>query len=114
MRAFKTLKQLFNSCEQLTAQNLINGRAYIKGLGWSDFEIENRDKHIAAALSVLGGRNNNAIQEKVRARKTQHWGLNRIVLECYPAVANGRPFWSYCAGQDYAGELASIKKDLIR
>ena len=94
--------------EQITAQQVINKRLYINGLGWQsvDFSDEFSGWFIDEVGDLLGGRaaTRHSVKLSLKYCKPQHWGLNRIFLE-----DRG---WVYCAGQDYTSELNTIRKAL--
>jgi hypothetical protein len=111
---FNNLDELFNNAgQQVTAQQLINKRMYLNGIGWADIELTTELKELICnqIAETLGGRNATKISVKnsLMYGTPQHWGLNRVLLEKYderPAV------FKYCAGQDYTAETNAIRKFL--
>ena len=112
---FTTIQQIYEATKgsQLTGQQLINRRANING-EWQDFEVseELSEEINNKIVEVLGGqqRTKRTIKNVLNYSKPQHWGLNRIHIEKY---GNSPIKFSYCAGQDYPGELQTIRKYLI-
>ncbi len=107
---FDTLKEVLSATDhQVNARELLNGRMYLNGLGWSDIELSPKLKEqVASDVSeLLGGRSNTKAQvmRTLLHRRPQHWGLGRVILENY----SGTPFLSYCAGQDYSWETNQIR-----
>ena len=99
--------------QQVTAQQLINGRMYLKDKGWTDVEIshELRAKLATDISDKLGGRYTTREQVKntILWGRPQHWGLQRVFLEKY---GEGQPFITYCAGQDHVLECNAIRTAL--
>jgi hypothetical protein len=114
MKKFTTLQELFEATKgsQLSAQQLINRRAFING-EWSDFEVSDElsDEITEKILEVLGGQSRTRINMRYTLRRAtpQHWGLARIFIEKY---GDSSIRFSYCAGQDYPAELQQIRKFL--
>lgn len=107
---FESLNEVLAATDhQITAQELLNGRMYLNGSGWTDIELSNTLKEQVAneVSELLGGRNNTKAQVKraLLHRRPQHWGLERVILEKY----GKEPFLSYCAGQDYTWETNNIR-----
>lgn len=103
---------LENSINQVSAQNLIDGRLNLKNKGWSDICLT-PDLRVLLAEKVsalLGGRSvtRRNVEICLIQGRPQHWGLGRIYLEKY----ENDIFFSYCAGQDYPAETARIRKYL--
>lgn len=111
---FKTLIELYKATagHQLTAQEIINGRTKTIEQGWTPFDMtdELREECFRMIVNTLGGQTKTkaSILNKLRYSKPQHWGLSRTVLEKH----EGRPFFSYIAGQDCTYEKNEIRKVL--
>jgi hypothetical protein len=100
---------LFAVDKQLTAQEIINGRAYFKNVGWTNFEFHDKDKVFKMIAECLGGhqKTKNCIEWNLY-KKPQHWGLTRIFFE----IRNNKICCSYCAGQCYTTETQIIRNYL--
>jgi hypothetical protein len=113
-RTFNTLEEIFEATKgsQFTAQQFINRRANIDGV-WQDFEVSNdlRLKISNEIADLYGGhlKTRFAVEFSLNSCRPQHWGLSRTILEKY---GDSPARFSYCAGQDYTSELASIRKAL--
>lgn len=112
---FSTLEEVFNAAsEQITIQELLNGRIYLISKGWSTITITRELRNYIAQniAEKLGGRGNtpevikNALQ---RQHPPQHWGLSRFVIEKY---GDTKPCIVYIAGQDSTWEYREIRKYL--
>lgn len=113
-KVFNTLTDLLNNTDQqITGQQLINRRVYLKGEGWANIEFtdELREQICNDIAETLGGRNatKQSIKNTLRYGTPQHWGLSRILLSQY---GNGTPRLKYCAGQDYRAETKAIRNYL--
>ena len=114
MKTFKTLEQIkrFES-QQVTIQDLLNGRMYLRNKGWSDVRLtdELKERICLETAGLLGGvyKTKKRVFNTLLNDKPQHWGLDRIFIRQYkkePAVL------TYCAGQDYPTELNQIRTAL--
>ena len=112
---FETLDQL-KAAEsgQITAQQILNGRAHVNG-HWQDIEIsdELRTEVINAVVALVGGRGDTpaTVRRTLRRERPQHWALDRFFVEKYgdkPAKL------SYCAGQDQTQEMRLLRDYLKR
>ena len=112
---FETLDQL-KAAEsgQLTAQQILNGRAHVNG-HWQDMEIsdELRTEVINAIATTVGGRGDtpDTVRRTLRIERPQHWALDRFFVEKYgdkPAKLR------YCAGQDQTYEMKCLRDYLRR
>lgn len=115
-QVFENLTELLNYSQgQITAQQLINKRIYLKSQGWTSIELSDElmENIISQIVETLGGRNStkSSIKNVLRYSKPQHWGLNRILLEQYD---NSEPCFKYCAGQDYTWETNTIRRFLSK
>ncbi len=114
MKTINSLQQAYDLCKghQVTAQELINGRAYINGEGWQDIELDSDFKsQLADLLSELYGghsKTKNAVYNTLKYGTPQHWGLSRTFIEDYGTGAQIK----YCAGQDYIWECNAIRTAL--
>lgn len=114
MKTIKSLEQAYKLAEQqVTAQDLLNGRMYVKGEGWSSVKLdaEFREKLIQTLSGLFGGhtKTKKAILWTLTYDKPQHWGLGRVVVEKY---GDKPAFLSYIAGQDATFEYGLIRKYL--
>jgi hypothetical protein len=117
MKTLKNLKQVFESAgSQVTAQELLNGRLYLKNKGWSSVKIsdELKESIISSIVETAGGRENTKVRmyAKLRNSKPQHWAIARFLLSRYDSVRNGEPYFSYCAGQDQTWEMKQLRNFL--
>ena len=112
---FETLDQL-KAAEsgQITAQEILNGRAHVNG-HWQDIEIsdELRTEVINAVVALVGGRGDTpaTVRRTLIRERTQHWALARIFIGKYgdkPACLY------YCAGQDQTYEMKCLRDYLRR
>lgn len=113
MKTFNTYQELIEATgNQLTAQQVINKRVYIKADNWQavEFTPEFMDHFNKDILNVIGGHQ----QTRARLRsvleysKPQHWALARIILNDYGQGAR----FTYCAGQDHPAELQQLRNYL--
>lgn len=108
---FDTLEEILNATDhQINAQELLNERMYLNGMGWTDVELspELKERIVFEIADLLGGRYSTR-QDVIRSLKRnhpQHWGLERILVEKY---GDSAPVLSYCAGQDYTWETNKIR-----
>lgn len=114
MKTFKNLKEVFAAADhQVTAQELLNERLYLKGKGWSNIKIspELRETIISTIVETAGGHEKTKIKmySKMRNSKPQHWAISRFLLSSYEKVRNGEPYFSYCAGQDQTWEMKALR-----
>lgn len=96
---------------QLTAQKILNGRAYGPD-GWEDFQIDSelRVKICLDLTNAIGGRKQNLINARLYYSNTlSHWALDRLILN---KRSDNTYYWSYCAGQDYPRELGELRRYL--
>jgi hypothetical protein len=113
-KLFSNLNDLLNCVDyQLTAQQLINKRVYLKGEGWSNIELttELKDYICSQIVEILGGRQatKQSIKNTLLYSTPQHWGLDRIHVDRY---SDNFIKISYCAGQDHTLETNTIRKFL--
>jgi hypothetical protein len=123
MKTFKNLNQLFDACDphQVTAQEVLNGRLYLKNKGWSNVKIsdELRESVISTIAESCGGRQQTKIRtySSLRFERPQHWAIARFLLQRYdhtPEAKERGAFFSYCAGQDQVWEMRELRKHLAR
>ncbi len=117
MKTLKNLKEVFAAADQqVTAQDLLNGRLYLKGKGWSEVKLSDELKEtvISSIVETAGGREQTKVRmyAKMRNARPQHWAIARFLLSSYKTVRNGDPYFSYCAGQDQQWEMKELRKHL--
>lgn len=112
MEIISTLKQVWDlSDNQVTAQELLNGRLYLKGEGWTSVLLTNdfRNEIAENIAERLGGRQNTKNQVarvlKRNPHVPQHWGLSRFILQ----QVGERFYIGYVAGQDQQWESNEIR-----
>ena len=103
-----TLKTAIKNTTQLTAEQVINGRFYHSKKGWVSLTLTDKETALQMIADCLGGRKRAKIESVLNWGKPQHWGLRRIFFKIY----EDKIYCSYCAGQDYPGELNQIRKYL--
>lgn len=113
-KLFSNLNDLLNCVDyQLTAQQLINKRVYLKGEGWVNIELsaELKDFICSEIAETLGGRQTTkqSIKNTLLYSTPQHWGLDRIHVDRYN---DNFIKISYCAGQEHKLETNIIRKFL--
>ena len=112
---FETLEQL-KAAEtgQITAQEILNGRAHVN-CHWQDIEIsdELRTEVINAIVAMVGGRGDtpNTVRYRLKRERPQHWALERIFIQKY-GEKPARLY--YCAGQDQTYEMKCLRDYLRR
>jgi len=98
--------------QQVTAQNLLNGRMYLKSTGFTKVNLteEFRSEIIELIVEGLGGQSKakQEVRTALKFRAPQHWGLERFLLSGY----NKSYKLSYCAGQNQPYECSAIRKYL--
>lgn len=99
---YKTIK---NACKkanrgEISLNNLISGRFDHVKKGWTLLRVD--DIELEKLLDVIGGRKRDLIRQRIF-----NCGTYRIFDRLTYHIKYG---WSYCAGQDYPGELATIRK----
>ena len=110
MKTFKTLHEIKElESQQVNIQDLLNGRMYIKGKGWSDIQLSSELKQdiCGKVAKLLGGINvtKNKVFHNLMTERKQHWGLSRMFIETPERI-------TYCAGQDYPYEMNQIRTAL--
>lgn len=113
MKTYNTLDELYSDAgSQITAQELINGRCYLKDVGYTDIDLSDElfDFICTDISERLGGRSNTKenVRFALKFRKPQHWGLCRFILQKY----SGKAFLGYVAGQDQVWESREIRNKL--
>lgn len=105
-----TKQNVSDKVVQFNLENLNHKRASINGLGWTDIAIDESFKaeSLQQIVDIIGGRD--ATKAKVLRNlsnnKVNGWFLQRFIY--MPKYDR----WSYCAGQDYPSEIASIRRKL--
>ncbi len=91
---------------EVSLSNIHSQRLYTAN-GWNNWEYRLTDSDIDALSTLLGGhyRTQNTVANKLRSLYSipSHWSFNRITF-CKHSKR-----WSYTAGQDYPGELQTIR-----
>lgn len=110
MRTIKTLNQAFKAVKnQVTAQQLLNGRINTTSKGWEAVKIteELKETIVKQIVDILGGhtKTQNRIENALKFKNVQHWALKRMIVEDHGSGAVIR----YCAGQDYTAEMQQIR-----
>ena len=112
---FETLDQL-KAAEsgQITAQEILNGRAHVNGQ-WQSIEMSDdlRAEVIEAIVTLVGGRGDtpNRVRRCLSIERPRHWALDRFFIHKYgdkPAKL------SYCDGQDQKQEMRLLRDYLKR
>lgn len=103
---YRTLRGLLRQTDDLNLYGILSGRLYLRGRGWCNVRISDalRSELFAKWAGVIYSRPND------NARNIQYLQprgiLRRLMID-----KTGRA--SYCAGQDYTGEIRTIQ-GLIR
>ena len=110
MRKFNTLQEIYDAADgQVTFQEVNNGRLHLKKGGWSEIEISEEllDTLRLRVADIFGGHapTKSRVYNALKWRSPQHWGLQRMLLQCYSKGA----YFSYCAGQDQQWESNVIR-----
>ena len=117
MKTFKSYDQLWNRYVenksfkgQLTARKILDGRAYGPD-GWENFEMtsELSASVVYDIADTIGGRKKDLVRNRLHYWKVTHWALDRLILN---KRSDNTYYWSYCAGQDYPGELGELRRYL--
>ncbi len=119
MKTFKNLNEVFKAADsQVTAQELLNGRLYLKGKGWTKVKLspELKKEVIDKIIETAGGfeKTKNKMLRSFEYSTPQHWAIARFLLSSYEHVRNGDAFFSYCAGQDQQWEMKELRKFLAK
>ena|SRR5690606_11776079 len=105
-----TKQNVSDKVTQFNLENLNHNRASINGIGWTDITIDETFKaeSLQQIADIIGGRE--ATKAKVLHTLSNStvngWFMQRFIY--VPKYDR----WSYCAGQDYVGEIASIRRKL--
>ena len=95
---------------QFNLENLNHNRASINGIGWTDIVVDETFKaeSLRKIVDIIGGRE--ATKAKVlhnlTSNKVNGWFMQRFIY------MPKHDIWTYCAGQDYVGEITSIRRKL--
>ncbi len=105
------LKELIKD-NQTSIYNVLNNRAYIKGIGHTKvmFSKEIKDILFKLTVDVIGGRNSQKVRRFLANGEYKHFALERMFIESY----NGNISVNYCAGQDYTAELSDLRKFIYK
>lgn len=105
-----TKQNVSDKVGQFNLENLNHNRAIIIGIGWSDITTDENFKteSLQKIADIIGGRA--ATKEKVLRTLTNNkvsgWFMQRFIY------MPDHDIWCYTAGQDYVGEMASIRRKL--
>lgn len=95
---------------QFNLENLTHNRASITGIGWTDIIIDETFKaeSLQQIVDIIGGREATKVKvlRNLTNNKVNGWFMQRFIY--MPKYDR----WSYCAGQDYDNEIASIRRKL--
>lgn len=98
---------------QTSAQELLNGRMYLKTTGWTEVKLtdEFRRQLCDMLTHQIGGihRTKEIVERCLLFRSPQHWALGRFFLSKYNK--SGARI-SYCAGQDATWEMRELRNYL--
>jgi len=99
---------------QITAQQLLNERMYLKTTGWSKIQLSTdfRDELInTITFEIVGGRahTKERVYNRLKFENPQHWALDRIFVSKYK---NNPARLYYCAGQDATYEIKQLREYL--
>lgn len=115
---YKTLGGLLNQTENqiVTLENVLDGTILLRGRGWCKFELsfEAKEEFAQMCAHTLGGR----ISTRERITRiityyshiTKSFGIYRNLWAQKNTYHKGKIEVTYCAGQDYVGECALIRK----
>lgn len=96
--------------EQFNLENLNHNRASIVGIGWSDITTDEnfKSESLQKIADIIGGRaaTKAKILRTLTNNKVSGWFMQRFIY------MPDRDIWCYTAGQDYVGEMASIRRKL--
>ena len=99
---------------QTSAQDLLNGRMYLKTTGWSKVNLTDdfRRQLCDMLTRQIGGihRTKEIVERCLLFRSPQHWALKRFYLTKYGKEAK----ISYYAGQDHVSEIRELRNYLIK
>lgn len=105
-------KNATKKVSQFNLDHLNHHRAPIIGKGWADVKIDPDflEWSINETVKIIGG--NEATKEKIKFilknTPVNHWSLQKFIFSNYESGAR----WSYCAGQDYTGDICTIRNFL--
>lgn len=98
---------------QTSAQNLLNGRMYLKTTGWSKVKLteEFRNELIEMLVEQIGGHERTKIDVRISLKfeSPQHWALDRFFVSKYK---KSDATISYCAGQCHTSEMRELRNKL--
>lgn len=105
-----TKTNVSDKVKQFNLENLNHNRASINGIGWTDIAIDESFKaeSLQKIADIIGGRKATKVKvlRNLTNNKVNGWFMQRFIY----MPKYGR--WSYCAGQDYVSEIASIRRKL--
>lgn len=101
------------SGSQVSAQQLLNGRMYLKTSGWSKVKLtdEFRNELIDILVDQIGGheRTKRDVRISLKFENPQHWALDRFFVSKY---LKSDATISYCAGQCHTSEMSDLRNKL--
>lgn len=105
-----TKKNVSDNVVQFNLEHLNHNRANINGIGWTDIVVDESFKaeSLQQIADIIGGRA--ATKEKV-LRNLSNNKINGWFMQRFIYMPN-YDIWCYTAGQDYVGEITSIRKKL--
>lgn len=110
----KQIAEVTDQVKNLNLSKIISGSVYLDQGGWTKVEIVLTEKAIDDFVCVLGKgcRHNTKIDLRSSA-KHGFWGFKNygIFERLQLGNTNG---WGYCAGQDYIGEIAEVRRLLLK
>ena len=117
---YKTLRGLINQAQNqiVTLQNVLEGTILLRGRGWCKFELSFEAKETFAQMGALtlGGRK----ETRQRIARiitynsiTQTFGIYRRLWAQKNTFCKGKIEVTYCVGQDYISERATIRRLLL-
>jgi hypothetical protein len=119
-KKIETMKSINNESElielikdnQTSIYNILNNRMYVKGTGHSQvvFNRELKDMILKLACNVIGGNKRLSVRRFLAIGTYRHYALERIFIEGY----DNKISVSYCAGQDYRGELQDLRNFIYK
>jgi glutathionyl-hydroquinone reductase len=101
------LKELIQD-NQTSIYNVLNNRAYVKGIGHTTvmFSKEIKDILLKLTVEVIGGNKSTSVRRFLANGQYRHYTLERMFIECYDNIISV----NYCAGQDYRAEMQDLRR----
>lgn len=108
-RTYKNVKCMGKVVDNISLYTLLTKSAYHNKNGW--VRITLKEYPIEAIAEVVGGHNLTKMERNIECLIDNNTHIGGIAKRLMYDVK--RDCWSYCAGQDYTAEIASLRK-LIR